>query len=68
MTLPGRDVFVGRLHPLTLIQQEIIGIFEGMGFEIAMGPDIETDYYNFEALNIPQNHPARDLQDTFYFE
>ena len=66
LTLPGRDVFVGRLHPLTLIQQEIIGIFEGMGFEIAMGPDIETDYYNFEALNIPQNHPARDLQDTFY--
>ncbi len=66
MTLPGRDVFIGRLHPLTLIQQEIIGIFEGMGFEIGMGPDIETDYYNFEALNIPQNHPARDLQDTFY--
>ncbi|KPK91161.1 hypothetical protein AMJ80_07630, partial [bacterium SM23_31] len=55
-----------RLHPLTLVLDEIISLFDGMGFEVATGPDIETDYYNFEALNIPEDHPARDLQDTFY--
>ncbi len=66
LTLPGRSEYVGRLHPLTIIQEEIISIFEGMGFEVTIGPEIESDYYNFEALNIPQDHPARDLQDTFY--
>ena len=68
LSLPGNPEFIGRLHPLTLIQNEIISVFEGMGFEVATGPDIETDYYNFEALNMPKDHPARDLQDTFYLE
>jgi len=67
-TLPGRPQFIGRLHPLTLVMQEIISIFEGMGFAVETGPEIETDYYNFEALNIPKDHPARDLQDTFYLD
>jgi len=66
LTLPGRAVFSGKLHPLTIILNEIVSVLEGMGFEVATGPDIETDYYNFEALNIPENHPARELQDTFY--
>lgn len=68
LSLPGQPQYIGRLHPLTLVQNEIISLFEGMGFEVATGPDIETDYYNFEALNIPEDHPARDLQDTFYLD
>jgi len=66
VTLPGSRWERGRIHPLTLVMDEIIDVFWGMGFEIARGPDIEDDYHNFEALNIPQDHPARDMQDTFF--
>jgi phenylalanyl-tRNA synthetase alpha chain len=66
ITLPGTRWERGRIHPLTLVIDEIIDVFLGMGFEIARGPDIEDDYHNFEALNIPQDHPARDMQDTFF--
>ena len=66
VTLPGRAVRLGSKHPLTIVLDELKDIFIGMGFEIAEGPEIETDYYNFEALNIPKDHPARDTQDTFY--
>ena len=66
VTLPGRSMPVGAKHPVSQVMEEIIGIFEKMGFEVAEGPEVETDYYNFEALNIPKNHPARDMQDTFY--
>jgi phenylalanyl-tRNA synthetase alpha chain len=66
LSLPGRKPFVGRHHPLTKILDEIKSIFTGMGFVIEDGPEIESDYYNFEALNIPRNHPARDMQDTLY--
>ncbi len=66
VTLPGRRLDQGRLHPITRITREICDIFIRMGFQIAEGPEIETDYYNFEALNIPKDHPARDMQDTFY--
>lgn len=68
VTLPGKQVVMGKKHPLTLVLDEIKEIFLGMGFDIADGPEVETDYYNFEALNIPKDHPARDTQDTFYFE
>ena len=57
----------GGLHPLTIVQREAADVFYGMGFEILDGPHVETDYYNFEALNIPSDHPARDRQDTFWF-
>ncbi len=66
VTLPGRRPIRGHLHPITLVTQEICGIFERMGFRIVKGPNVELDYYNFEALNIPKDHPARDMQDTFY--
>jgi len=66
LTLPGRRPPRGGLHPLTLVADEIIAIFAGLGFSVAEGPEIETDYYNFEALNIPRDHPARDMQDTLY--
>jgi phenylalanyl-tRNA synthetase alpha chain len=66
VTLPGRQFNVGRRHPLTVILKEIEDIFTSMGFNVAEGPDIELDYYNFEALNIPRDHPARDMQDSFY--
>jgi phenylalanyl-tRNA synthetase alpha chain len=66
LTLPGRKPFSGRKHPLTKTLEEIKVIFLGMGFKIEDGPEIETDYYNFEALNMPKNHPARDMQDTLY--
>jgi phenylalanyl-tRNA synthetase alpha chain len=66
ITLPGAQWTRGSTHPLTLVIDEIIDIFWGMGFEIARGPDIEDDYHNFEALNIPKDHPARDMQDTFF--
>ncbi|MDR2166257.1 MAG: phenylalanine--tRNA ligase subunit alpha [Clostridiales bacterium] len=68
ITLPGRNFALGSKHPLTTVIDEICRIFMGMGYEIATGPDVETDYHNFEALNIPKNHPARDEQDTFYVE
>ena len=66
ITLPANTVKEGNLHPITLVRNEIIDIFSSMGFEIFEGPEIETDYYNFTALNTPQDHPARDMQDTFY--
>lgn len=66
ITLPGRRAPIGGRHPITQVMGEIVGVFQRMGFEVAEGPEIETDYYNFEALNIPKDHPARDMQDTFY--
>ncbi|MBF0101474.1 MAG: phenylalanine--tRNA ligase subunit alpha [Desulfobacterales bacterium] len=66
VTLPGRFSPYGTLHPITQITNEICRIFRSIGFQIVEGPEIETDYYNFEALNIPKDHPARDMQDTFY--
>jgi len=66
LTLPGRRPARGVLHPLTRVRDEIVTIFTGLGFSVAEGPQIETDAYNFEALNIPRDHPARDMQDTFY--
>lgn len=66
LSLPGRYLPFGKLHPVTQVMDEICSIFEGLGFAVAEGPDVETDYYNFEALNIPQHHPARDMHDTFY--
>lgn len=66
VTLPGRPQELGHLHPLTRVLEEISEIFLGLGFTIAEGPEIETDYYNFEALNIPKEHPAREMQDSFY--
>jgi len=66
LTLPGRSVYAGRPHPLVLFQEEIERIFLGMGYTIEEGPEIETDYYNFEALNFPPHHPARDSWDTLY--
>lgn len=66
VTLPGNRMNLGKLHPLTQIQREIESIFLGLGFSIAEGPEVELDYYNFEALNLPKDHPARDMQDTFF--
>jgi phenylalanyl-tRNA synthetase alpha chain len=67
VTLPGRRQALGRTHILNRVTDELIDIFGGLGFQLAEGPEVELDYYNFEALNIPKNHPARDMQDTFYF-
>ncbi len=66
LTLPGRYPAAGKLHPVTQVMRETCAIFENLGFSVAEGPDIELDYYNFEALNIPAHHPARDMHDTFY--
>lgn len=66
VTIPGRKPLVGRLHPITQTMLEISRIFHRLGFETVEGPEVELDYYNFEALNIPKDHPARDMQDTFY--
>ncbi|MFH2060825.1 MAG: phenylalanine--tRNA ligase subunit alpha [Pseudomonadota bacterium] len=66
VTLPGRPCHKGSLHPITQVADEICDIFLRLGFDIAESPEVETDYYNFEALNIPKYHPARDMQDTFY--
>lgn len=66
VSLPGRITSQGSLHPITQISQQICDIFIRIGFDVVEGPEVETDYYNFEALNIPKNHPARDMQDTFY--
>ncbi|WP_137935774.1 phenylalanine--tRNA ligase subunit alpha [Chitinivorax sp. B] len=68
VTLPGRGQHTGGLHPVTLTQQRIEALFHSMGFEVADGPEIESDFHNFEALNIPKDHPARAMQDTFYVE
>jgi len=66
ITLPGKFVSFGREHPINKVLYEIVNIFLSMGFEVEEGPEVELDYYNFEALNIPKDHPARDMQDTFY--
>lgn len=66
VTMPGKKFDIGKKHPLTLVMDEIKEIFLGMGFDVVDGPEVELDYYNFEALNIPKDHPARDTQDTFY--
>ncbi len=66
LTLPGRRPPLGTLHPITQVQEEIVEIFFGLGFAVAEGPEVESDFHNFEALNIPKDHPARDMQDTFY--
>lgn len=67
-TLPGRAFPLGKLHPITQTLEEVCAVFVGLGFSIAEGPDVELDFYNFEALNIPQHHPARDMHDTFYLD
>ena len=66
VTMPGKTMRVGHVHPLTRVQRDMEEIFIGMGFSIAEGPEVEYDLYNFQKLNIPENHPARDTQDTFY--
>lgn len=66
ITLPGKMKKTGALHPITLVKNQLVDVFAGMGFKVFEGPEIETDYYNFTALNTPQDHPARDMQDTFY--
>ena len=68
VTLPGKKQVIGHQHPLNLVLDELKEIFLGMGFDVVQGPEVELDYYNFEALNIPKNHPARDTQDTFYID
>lgn len=66
VTAPGRALRAGSLHPLNEVREQVVDFFRGLGFEVAGGREIETDWYNFEALNIPPDHPARDMQDTFY--
>ena len=68
VTLPGREVRIGHRHPLTVVREEIEEIFTGLGFEVVEGPEVEDDYHNFEALNMPPEHPARDMQDTLYLD
>lgn len=68
ITAPGEKPAVGHIHPLSLVQREVEQIFQQMGFTIADGPEVESEYYNFEALNIPAHHPARDMQDTFFVD
>jgi phenylalanyl-tRNA synthetase alpha chain len=68
VTLPGRDSELGGLHPVTRVMERIESFFTGIGFTVASGPEVEDDYHNFEALNIPAHHPARAMHDTFYFD
>lgn len=68
ITLPAKFYNQGNLHPITLVKNQLVEIFSGMGFTVFEGPEIETDYYNFTALNTPKDHPARDMQDTFYID
>ncbi len=68
ITAPGKKVFSGHIHPLTHIIRKSVDIFESMGFEVASGPEVETEFYNFDALNIPASHPSRDMQDTFWLD
>lgn len=68
ITLPGYNMMVGGRNPIYVVRDEIINIFLGMGYEVADGPEVELDYFNFELLNIPKDHPARDMQDTFYID
>ncbi len=65
-SLPGRAPWQGTLHPISLVMEEICSVFSGLGFEVISGPEVETDFHNFEALNLPKDHPARDMQDTLY--
>jgi phenylalanyl-tRNA synthetase alpha chain len=66
VTLPGRRAILGRSHPVTMMIEELVGIFSSMGFSVQYGPDLDSDFYNFEGLNFPKGHPARDMQDSFY--
>ncbi len=66
ITLPAKEISKGKLHPLNTVLDDMINIFTSMGFDVVDGPEVETDHYNFECLNVPQDHPARDMQDTFY--
>ena len=66
ITMPAKEINAGGLHPLNLVVNDMIDIFQSMGFDVVDGPEVETDYYNFECLNVPADHPARDMQDTFY--
>ena len=66
ITLPAKEVKPGKLHPLNTVLDDMINIFQSMGFDVVDGPEVETDHYNFECLNVPADHPARDMQDTFY--
>lgn len=68
VTLPGKTRSAGSLHPMNVVLSDLLDIFTGMGFEVVEGPEVEFDHYNFELLNLPKNHPARDAQDTFYIE
>src|SRR6185295_5175199 len=68
ITLPGRDLISGRIHPLMRVRQQVEDIFSHMGYEILEGPEVEDDFHNFEALNMPPDHPARDMQDTLYLD
>lgn len=67
-TLPGQNIEIGSRHPLSIVKNEMISILEKMGFNISVGPEIEDDWHNFSALNFPENHPARDMQDTFFIK
>ncbi|MBO4692911.1 MAG: phenylalanine--tRNA ligase subunit alpha [Clostridia bacterium] len=66
ITMPEKPVNCGGLHPLSIVTNDLIDIFQSMGFDVLDGPEVETDHYNFECLNVPEDHPARDMQDTFY--
>jgi phenylalanyl-tRNA synthetase alpha chain len=68
ITRPGKKIKTGHLHPLTLVQREVQEIFQSMGFSTIAGPEVETEWYNFDALNIPKDHPARDMWDTFWLK
>ena len=68
VTLPGRTFFAGKIHPVSQVIDEVTSIFSEIGFSVEEGPDVESEYYNFSALNTPDNHPARDMHDTFYLE
>jgi len=68
ITLPGRTYFAGKIHPVSQVIDEVFSIFAEIGFSVEEGPDVESEYYNFSALNTPENHPARDMQDTFYLD
>ena len=68
VTLPGRTFFSGKIHPVSQVIDEVTSIFSEIGFSVEEGPDVENEYYNFSALNTPENHPARDMHDTFYLD
>ena len=68
ITRPGKKIEAGHLNPLSLVKRKVEEIFQSMGFSVAEGPEIETEWYNFDALNVPKDHPARDLWDTFYLQ